>query len=513
MKRFMGITGVFVIVSMVVMGIYSNSLAASSTKPRYGGTLILSDFTEETTIGYPPRMMRPLAQRQGGPAIETLLRTDKELRLIPWLATAFKEDPKAMVVTLTLRKGVKFHDGTDFNAEAVKWNLEQSISAKVTGTDNIKSVAVVNDSIVQINLKTWDSTFTANLSQPTGMMISPAAFKKNGADWCSNNPVGTGPFKFVSRQQNVRTIYEKFDGYWQKGKPYLDKIEFVPMQDPLTRELSLRKAELDIIATTDAKNLKNLEKDGFIVNRLPHPAGARSIVFDSGNPKSPFADVRVRQAAQHAVDAAAINLAIFNGEHEPTNQLTFKRNWGYNPAVRGYRYDPAKAKQLLAAAGYPKGFKTKLIYYTTPENDQLYTAVQNYLKIVGIEVELEPAQIGRINQLVNGGKWEGMMVSLDANIDVLALINEMYTGTKKFVQMLTPPDYLEAIKNGINATNFKTKQRWTQETMKLMSDKHALFLFLFVISEFRVDQRYVHDHGFLETAAGLWTPEDAWKDK
>ena len=177
MKKFMGIIGVFVLMSMVVLGVYSNSTAAASAsaKPRYGGTLFLSDFTEENVIGYPPRMMRPLAQRQGGPAIETLLRADKELRLIPWLATAFKEDPKAMAVTLTLRKGVKFHDGTDFNAEAVKWNLEQSISAKGAGTDNIKSVVVVSDSTIQINLASWDSTFTANLSQTMGMMISPTA--------------------------------------------------------------------------------------------------------------------------------------------------------------------------------------------------------------------------------------------------------------------------------------------------------------------------------------------------
>ena len=266
--------------------------------------------------------------RQSGPALETLLRTDMAGKPVPWLATAIKEDPKAMTITLTIRKGVKFHDGTDFNAEAVKWNLDQQVAEKGLGTDNIKSVEILNDSTVRINLTAWDSTFISNLAQPTGLMISPAAFKKNGKDWCANNPVGTGPFQIVSRQKDVRSSFKKFDGYWQKGKPYLDKIEFTPIQDPLTREMSLKKREIDLMVTINANNLKGLEKEGLIVIRRTQPAGARALVFDSANPKSPFADVRVRQAAQYAVDAMAMNLALSYGEHEPTFQQVFKGKLG-----------------------------------------------------------------------------------------------------------------------------------------------------------------------------------------
>jgi peptide/nickel transport system substrate-binding protein len=514
-KRFTVVSivlGLLLAVLMLISG--AQSCSAAEQKPRYGGTLTISDMVEETNIGYPPKMMRPPALRQGAPALETLLRTDPAGKLTPWLATAVKEDPKAMTITLTLRKGVKFHDGTDFNAEAVKWNLEQNITEKSSGTDKIKSVDVVNDSTVRINLIAWDSTFISNLAQPTGLMISPAAFKKNGADWCSNNPIGTGPFQIVSRQQGVRTSFKKFDGYWQKGKPYLDKIEFTFIQDPLTREMSLKKGDLDLMVTYAAKNLKTLEKEGLVVKRRRQPAGARCLVFDSANPKSPFADVRVRQAAQYAVDINAINMAIFYGEHEPTYQQVYKGNWAYNPSVVGYPYNPAKAKQLLAAAGYPHGFKTKITYYTTPENDQLYSAIQNYLKVVGIDAELDPSQIGRWNQLASGGKWEGMLVGLNANIDVLAMINQMYTGTGKFTQMLTPPDYLKTIKSAIEAKDFKSKQKYTQEVARLMTDKYSLFLTLYVASEFGAQQPYLHDHGFLGSAnTALWTPENAWRDK
>jgi len=494
--------------------LFTQSAFAAVPEPQYGGTILITDANEEANIGYPPKMFRPLQMRQGAPAIESLLRTDKTGKLLPWLATNFKEDAKAKTIALTLRKGVKFHDGTDFNAEAVKWNLEQHIAEKAAGTDKIKSINVVDPYTVGITLVTWDSAFLSNLAQFTGVMISPAAFKKNGGDWCAGNPVGTGPFQFVSRQLNTRLTYRKFDGYWQKGKPYLDKIEFVPITDPMTREFSLRKGEVDLIVTTSAKNLKALGKDGFVVLKSLQPAGARSIAFDSANPKSPFADVRVRQASQHAVDTKALVDNIFYGEFEPANQQVYKGNWAHNPAVVGYPYNPAKAKQLLAAAGYPNGFKTKLTYYTNPENDQVYTAVQSYLKEVGIEVELEPVQLGKWTQIANGGKWEGMLVGTNTNIDVLAMVDQIFSGTGKYVDLLTPPDYLKAIQDALAAPDFKTQQERTQELMKLMTDKHCLLLTLYVVSEMGAAKPYLHDHGILAGGNNaIWTPEDAWRDK
>jgi peptide/nickel transport system substrate-binding protein len=494
--------------------LFTQSALAATPKPQYGGTMLISDANEESNIGYPPKMFRPLQMRQGAPAIESLLRTDKTGKLVPWLATTFKEDAKAMTITLTLRKGIKFHDGTDFNAEAVKWNLEQHITVKAAGTDKIKSVDAVDPYTVRITLAAWDSTFLSNLAQFTGAMISPAAFKKNGEEWCMGNPVGTGPFQFVSRQQNVRLTYKKFDGYWQKGKPYLDKIEFVPIQDPMTKEFSLRKNEIDLMITLTAKNLKTLGKDGFAVLKSLQPAGARSIAFSSANPKSPFADLKVRQAAQHAVDTKALVDTIFNGEFEPANQQVYKGNWAYNESVVGYPYNPAKAKSLLTAAGYPNGFKTKLMYYTTPENDQVYTAVQAYMKAVGIDVELDPVQLGKWTQVVNGGKWEGMLVGTNTNIDVLAMIDQIYSGSGKYIEMLMPPDYVKAIQDGLAAPDFKTKQKRTQELMKIMTDKHCLLLTLYVVSEMGAAKPYLHDHGILAGGNNaIWTPENAWRDK
>lgn len=504
------------LLSVVILLSSFGSAYGAEAKPRYGGTLRLSDRVDEPLIGYPPKMSKPVALRQAAPAIETLLRNDKTGRLVPWLATGYKENSKAKTITLSLRKSVKFHDGTEFNAETVKWNLEQSIAAHAAGTDKLKSVEVIDSFTVQLNLSSWDSTVSSNLAQFLGMMISPAAYKKNGEDWCLNNPVGTGPFQIVSRQKDVHTTYKKFDGYWQKGKPYVDRIEFISIPDTLVREMSLRKGEVDVIMAPALKNLAGFQKDGYLTIRVPAAAGARVLVPDSARPNSPFAKLKVRQAAQYAVDSQAIVKSIFSGYNEPANQEIYKGHWGYNTKVIGYPYDPAKARKLLAEAGYPNGFKTKLTYMTTAENDQVFTAVQGYLKAVGIDAELDVAQVGKWNSVTTGAQWEGLWMGMaSGSPDPVTLLVQFYAGTNAaFSQMLIPDDYSRAVQNAVAASDFKTKQKWTQEAMRLLTDKYALMLMVYYQWSFAVSQPFVRDHGILQSANTVqWTPETVWLAK
>ena len=242
-----------------------------------------------------------------------------------------------------------------------------------------------------------------HLSMNLGMIISPTAYKKNGEEWCAKHPVGTGPFQFVSWEKDVRTTYKKFPGYWQKGKPYLDRVEWTPISDTLTRQLSFRRGEQDLMLSVPQKDVAAIEKDGYTIARQRVGSGAVSLIPDSANPKSPWADLRVRQAAQYAIDGAALVKSVYYGEGEVTNQWIYKASWAYNPSVVGYPYNPAKARQLLASAGYPNGFKTKLLYRTNPQDDQLFTAVQGFLQAVGIQAELDPAQTARYNQISSQG--------------------------------------------------------------------------------------------------------------
>jgi len=489
---------------------------AKQSKPRYGGTLRLSEMYDGTSIGFPAKMLPNVSQRQVAPAVESLFRTDPTGKSTPWLALSENSDEKNKTITLTLRKGVKFHDGSDFNAQAVKWNLDTCMAARIGGTVKFKSIDVVDDYTVRINLTEWDNTIIGNLSMPLGMMVSPTACKKNGDEWCASHPVGTGPFECLGWEKDNKTVFKKFDGYWQKGKPYLDRIEWIPIKDSLTRQLSFRRGELDLALSMAPKDLKGFEKDGYVVARRRVGSGVYSLLPDSANPNSPFADLRVRQAAQYAIDGEAIAKAIFYGENEPANQWIYKGHWGYNPSIIGYPYNPKKAKQLLAEAGYPNGFKTKISYISVPENDLLYGAAQGYLKAVGIDAVLDPVDLPKWTEVaMQGAKWEGFVhASVLPTPDVAAALAARYSGGKSFSQMLVPDDYVNAILKAITAPNFNEKQKWIQEAMKLMIDKYCLRIVFCSRSDFAISQPYVRNHGFLETPdVAWWTPEDVWLER
>ena len=515
-------TGSFIVVvtlllAISLLSVYTNPLFAAELKPRYGGTLRVADQYDGISIGYPPKSSPVYSQRQVAPALEPLFRTDKTGKPIPWLATGEINNVAAKTITLPLRKGVKFHDGTDFNAEAVQWNLEQYMAAKSGGTEKFKSIDIIDDYTVRINLTEWDNTITSSLAYTIGAIISPTAYKKNGEEWCAKNPVGTGPFQFVSWVKDTRTIYKKFDNYWQKGKPYLDRIEWTPVTDTLTRLLSFRNGEVDVGLTLAAKDLAGLEKEGYIVIRRNIGSGALGIAPDSINPNSPLANLKVRQAIQHAIDTEALVKGVFFNEVDPANQWIYKGHWGYNPSVIGYPYNPAKAKQLLTEAGYPNGFKTKILYLTAPQPDQMYTAVQGFLKAIGIDAELDPAQQSRWNQMaLGGGKWEGFIqAGVMGNPDVAGALASRYIGGARYYsQMLAPEDYVKAIQNATSAPDFETKQKYIHEAMKLMIDKYCLRTVFICPKDYAVNQKYVHNHGFFETPnTAWWTPEEAWLEK
>jgi peptide/nickel transport system substrate-binding protein len=508
---------VIFVLTFVFLGAWAIESFAADPAPRYGGTLRVAEQTEGVSIGYPAKMGRIVfGIRQASPAIETLFRLDKTGKPVPYLAASVKENAKAGNITLVLKKGIKFHDGTDFNAEAVKWNLEEYMAVKTPGVEKLKSIDVVDANTVRINLTEWDSTVISTFTQLPGMMISPTSCKKDGEQMCANRPVGTGPFQFVSWDKDKMTIYKKFPGYWQKGKPYLDGIEWMSVAEPLTRELTFRNGTADLLLTVAPKDVATLEKDGYIVsrNRL---VGAMSLVPDSANSQSPFADVRVRRAAQYAIDAGAIVKAVYRGEAEAVNQWIYKEHWAYNLSIVGYPYNPTKAKQLLTEAGYPNGFKTKILYRTNPIQDQVFVAVQGYLKAVGIDAELEPVQIQRYDLVAfQGGKWEGLIMdAVLANPDIVALLAQSYAGGgKAYTQMAVPADYSKAIQMAVTAADFKTKQKWTQEVMKLMIDKYALQITLLCRMDFAVSTKKVHNHGANTTPNnGFWTPEEVWMEK
>lgn len=486
-------------------------------KVQTGGVLRLAFALDADTLGDPvARPMSSTGVRMAYTALETLLRYDKKGVPSPWLATGWKIAKDLKSITLTLRKGVKFHDGTNFDAEAVKWNLDRYRTSNNTELKSVESVEVLDASTVKLNLSKWSSSLMDNFTMHAGMMISPTSFQKNGADWAKTHPVGTGSFKLVSWMRDTSVKFEKFSDYWQKGKPYLDGVEWIIIGDMVTRNMAFKKGDADVLVFLEPIDVKELEKDG----RFYFSAGALSgtnicLAGDSGHPDSPFADVRVRQAVEHAIDKKAMVEKLMMGFGKICNQYAYPGTWGENPAVKGYQYDPAKAKKLLAEAGYPNGFKTTLYHPTWGNYIYPPPVIQQYLAQVGIEVQLEPVNQGRHQQLLRGG-WKGLLIQQTPMILPDATNNlAVNASCKSYLKgsIACAEDYEALLVQALNAPNFETKKKLTWEAQKLLIDKHALLNFLYTQPRMNAFYKKVHNTGIGETIDTQWTPEEAWMSK
>jgi len=483
--------------------------------PTYGGTLKVGESLEGSGggIGYPQKMTVTNNARYAAPAIESLFRVDEQGELVPWLASGYESNPTENTITITLREGIEFHDGTNFNAEAVKWNLEQAILCLTSGSSNIKSVEVLDDYTVLISLNTWDSTTITGLASFLGMMISPTAFETYGEDYCTENPIGTGPFKFVSWQRNVLIKYERNETYWQPDKPYLDAIEIHIIADPVTTVMSFKAGEIDAITLFGGPDSNQLLNEGYGFSRQNQGSGVLSIIPDSAVEGSPGANLLVRQAIAHAIDLQAIVNTVRYGAAITTNQWIYPGHWAYNPEVKGYPYDPDKARQLLIDAGYPDGFTAQLTYIQLG-TEQDWIAVQSYLEDVGITLILNPLfPPAYVQARIGLQPYEGWINGAPSgDPDVVAQLKVRCSGDW-YANMLVPDDYLEAINNAVAANDFESKKYWTHEVMRLMIDVYCLQIPMFSEPEYCFYQSYVHDIGIsIVPNNAMWTPEDAWLD-
>ena len=362
--------------------------------------------------------------------------------LVPGLATSWEISDDGVQYTFKLREGVKFHDGTPFDAAAAKFNFDRfwnekspAFFAKAKGfvgayTKWIKDVEVLGPMAIKVTLTQpnyeWLRAGLQSYGQP--LMLSPTAVQKFGNDGIALNPIGTGPFKFVEREQGVKTVIARNDDYWGR-KAKLDRIVFRPLQDPATRSNALRTGEVHMINTPVWDDIEGLVKDGFI---LTTNKSVPYIYFLYLNMKQkPMQDIRVRQAINMAVDREGIARDIYRGTGRAEYGMLSPGTWAYDPSFRMYEYDPDKAKKLMVEAGYADGFKTIHHFPEYGTGTLVQSWVQRDLKKIGIEVELkksewitymhdwgggfpDPIGIGEIGWGMTVPSWTGIVTRSDS---------------------------------------------------------------------------------------------------
>jgi len=469
---------------------------------------------QQNFLGDPARMTQMQDMFSSNPAMEALVRYNSDGTLSPWLAESWDVDAANKTITYHLRKGVKFHDGTDFNAEAVKWNIEQLIAAKRQDVNGITEVKVVDEHTIQLTVDPWNSSMLESVGTVV-VYASPTAHQANGADWAAIHPVGTGPFVFESWNRDEKIVYVKNPNYWQEGKPYLDKIEIYYMGDPMTASAALEMGEVDALISMSADTARRVEGFAEVIKlQSGIGAGADAIMFNTVRSDSPFNDVRVRQAAAYAIDKKAITEALSFGYSAPTVQWGLPGSWSYNPNLEGYPYNPEKAKELLAEAGYPNGFKTKIVFVSTPDNQQKFTAVQNYLSEVGIDAELDMVDNARFVQLRTEPDWGGGMIGVtfkgdaDLAIPMSVIFANLYGKGSVF-----PAEGMELLNKILTAGDAETRQKYAHEVQKLVFQDEVIAIPFGVGTMPAAILGHVKDAGINRGSATQWTPEDAWLDK
>ena len=289
--------------------------------------------------------------------------------LIPKLATSWSVSKDSLTYTFQLRKGVKFHDGTPFDAAAVKFNVERCYkkdapqfypraNAYTTWLwQFLKEVKTPDEGTVQFVLTEPYGEFLRQLVQGGGgaaVFISPTALKKYGNEGIAEHPTGTGPFRFVQRVRGEKVVIERNPDYWGT-QPYLDRIIDRPMPEPAARMTALEAGEVDMIYVPHPDGIAGLKDKGFKLLQGPTP----HVWYFAFNLRDKnYQDVRVRRAINMAIDREGMAKQLLKGTAVAARGLQAPCCPSYDPTFKDYSYDPAQAKKLIAEAGFPNGFET-----------------------------------------------------------------------------------------------------------------------------------------------------------
>lgn len=485
-------------------------------KPRYGGTFTWNHNGGIPKIGAAPDDLGIAGNRNMYPVLEPLLITNEQEHLQPWLAESWETSPDGKSITFHLKKGIKFHDGTDFDAEAVKVNLEMLYKSNIRGTavlGKVSSYDVLDKYTLRMNLKKYDCTILLRMAQSImGQMASPTALKKETTpeNMAELHAVGTGPFLFDSWKRDTYVKYKKWDGYWQKGKPYLDAIKIQNIPDLTVSIMSFKSGEAQAVENLDPVDARQLEKEGYKIYQ-PNLYFLHSILPDGANPDSPFAKKEVRLALDYALDKRTMAKGIGMGYYEALCQLATKKDPWYNPALQFREYNPEKAKQLLAKAGYPNGFKTKLISDVMARRDTL-VAAQTYLKEVGIETELEILEFGAAFALPRQG-WKGIYFPGFPNVGTFVGILTRWGLANDYISFYRPPGWQE--KWDALLTQMDDGKRLVQlkEILKMLYDEAVGIPYQGDAPQVvRIDKLHNFNH-HSNHMVSYWTPHNIWLSK
>lgn len=386
---------------------------------------------------------------------ETLLNFGEQNTTVqPGLAKEWNASEDGLTYTFKLQEGVKFHDGTDFNAEAVVKNFERwangdadkfpYYSSMFGGFKDdpervIESVTADGDDTVVIKLTRPQAPFLKNIAMSMFAIASPTAFEK-GDDQFERNPVGTGPFKFVDWKPNETITIEKFEDYWQEGLPKLDRVIFQSIPDNSARLNALMSGQIDLADGINPSDGVKIENDANLqlFERPSMNIGYLGMTVT----RPPFDKKEVRQAMNYAIDKQTIIDTFFEGRADVAKNPMPPSISGYNDEIEGYEYNPEKAKELLAEAGLADGFEMELWAMPVPrpympDGAKVAEVIQKNLADVGIKANIVSYEWATYLDKASKGEADAFMLGWtgdngDADNFIYVLLDEDNIGSNNY---------------------------------------------------------------------------------
>lgn len=452
--------------------------------------------------------------------------------IVPELAESWTLSPDGGVLTFKLRKGVKFHDGTPFTAEAVKFSWDRMLKADLSGAGKYKTYADLNSVKV---VDDYTVTFTTTAPAPSMMhwfaggqkfyIVNPAYVQAHATaedplalKWMATHECGTGPFELAEWEPDSRYVFKKFAGYWGgtpdlKPTPKVDKITYKIVKDASATRMMLEKGDVDVAEKLPSDAIEKLSKAPGI--KIKWCDDWRIVFAIMNAKKAPFDNVKVRQAISYAVNYDELIKAVENGRVKRVTGTMMEGFLGYDPNLFRYELNLDKAKTLMKEAGFPNGFKATLLYSADRYMgfELMATLLQSYLKQIGIDLNLQkmawPTQV----DTMKSGEFEMALQTWTADYPEPVEQNFFFFSSKTFGQRWNWSYWENARSDELNealstTVDPKKREEIVHEIQKLGVD-NAVYVYFYRAATPIAMRENVQDIWF--HPGGTWVPSPVYK--
>ncbi len=449
----------------LILSVFIYSPAAFADNPVKGGSLTVCQPAEPPGLDPTGNTAAAIDRVVYANIYEGLIKVDKNGQFVPGLATKWDVSGDGKTYKFQLRKGVKFHNGETFNAQVAKWNIDRAMGEKTTNPHpeyfrGITNIDTPDDYSLTIALKDVDALFIAHMAEGDAVFLPRSGFEN-----AKSNPIGTGPFKFVKWVRGDRVEMARFDGYWNPELPYLDKVTFKFIGDASAQIAALKAGDIDVIGYIAApESAMEMAKD----KRFKVYAGTTTgeVIMSTNNKAKPFDNKLVRQAVAYAIDRQAVVDLVMFGYGTPIGSHWSPSTPYYVDLTNKFAYNPKKAKELLAEAGYPNGFEATIklpaIYSYSRRAGEV---IADMLSKVGVKLNIEIVEWGQwIERIFKKKEYQLTMIGHVEAWDIGIYANP------KYYFLYDSQEFRDAYAKALIAPSEAEKAKWFGRCQEIIAE-------------------------------------------